>query len=362
VNNSAPAAVGSTTAATFHLHPLRRCNLACRHCYSHSSPYESEMLGREEALAAIVQASAWGYTRLAVSGGEPLLYPWLGDCLAVAAGLGMETAVITNGLLLARAENRRVLRQADVVGVSVDGLDGSHNAIRGHARAFSHVIDGLAQLADADIGFGIVCGVCTANLCDIDALADVAWRAGARSVQFHPITQAGRAAEQMKDASLSDDDSKLLYVASALLGQEYEGRLRVHTDLMHRRQLLRHPGVVYGTAAPEGYRQALPAALLGMLVMEPDATLNPVSFGFAPRYRIGNARQASLQALWSGWLDGPYAQLLALGRRVVEAALNGALPDVFNPNEILFSHAQRAAAPVRWVSRSEPDALAWPAP
>lgn len=342
MNASGPSA-GPTASATLHLHPLRRCNLACRHCYSNSSPHATDMLSRDEALETILKAAAWGYQRLAVSGGEPLLYPWLADCLALADDLGMETALITNGLLISRGENTKMLRRVDTVAVSIDGLDDSHNAIRGRGRAFSGAVEGLETLADAGIGFGIVCGVCSANLDEIEEVAELAHQAGARTMQFHPIAETGRARRLMHGATLSADDSTMLYVAANMLREQYAGRLYVHTDLVHRRHLLGQPASMYAKALEADRFDLPPAQLLGVLVVEPDGVVNPVSFGFAPAFGIGNLRAASLEQLWSGWLTAGYGKLLGLGQSLLAEVKRGELPVVFNPSDLLCASSYRAA-------------------
>lgn len=344
MNTPGAVMAGPTAMPTLHLHPLRRCNLACQHCYSHSSPEANDALTREEALAAIRQASAWGYTRLAVSGGEPLLYPWLGDCLALAGELGMATALVTNGLLLSRPGTMAMLKDVDAVSVSIDGLGASHDAIRGRARAYSGAVDGLARLADADIDFGIICGVCSANLEEIEEVAATVHQAGARALQFHPIAQAGRARELMPDASLSAKDSTLLYVAAILLSDHYAGRLHVHTDLLHKRHVLHNPSLIYARELEENRRDLQPAQLLGVLVVEPDGGINPVCYGFGPGFGLGNIRAASPQQLWDSWLTTGYEKLLQLGQTLLEQIRQGALPVVFNPSDLLCesSHPHRS--------------------
>ncbi|MEO0359589.1 MAG: radical SAM protein, partial [Pseudomonadota bacterium] len=82
---------------TVHLHPLARCNLACRHCYSASSPQGTAMLSMEVLAPALAALRAEGYDALSLSGGEPMLYPDLAALLDRARGLGFRLAAITNG-------------------------------------------------------------------------------------------------------------------------------------------------------------------------------------------------------------------------------------------------------------------------
>src|SRR5262245_42860037 len=83
-----------------HLHPTRRCNLSCLHCYSESGPAEGDTLPTEAAVSAVAAAARLGYTMLCVSGGEPLMYPGLWAVLEEARRAGMLSAIVTNGVSL----------------------------------------------------------------------------------------------------------------------------------------------------------------------------------------------------------------------------------------------------------------------
>ena len=273
---------GPIADAVFHLHPLRRCNLACGHCYSNSTPRATDMLAFEPVAMAIRQAAAWGYTRLAISGGEPLLYPWLSEVVALAAECGMRTALITNGLLVAQKDNLAILRRIDTVAVSIDGLGVAHDRLRQRARAFADVLRALALLADAGIDFHIICGVSSDNL------------------------------------------------ATA-----YQGRMGVHTDLVHRSYVIAQPSLIYAAADSEARHDARPADLLGVLVLEPDGVVNPVSYGFGSLFTLGNLLEQPLESMWAPWLDAGYCKLSHLGRKLLTDLLAGSGAAVFNPSDVL---------------------------
>src|SRR3569832_325830 len=79
------------------IHPTRRCNLRCLHCYSSSSPDERAMLDHTLLCNALSDAAAAGYNWASISGGEPLMYPQLATLLRHARSAGMQTALSTNG-------------------------------------------------------------------------------------------------------------------------------------------------------------------------------------------------------------------------------------------------------------------------
>ena len=76
-------------APVLHVHPSRRCNIACAHCYSSSGPNVREEFHLELLSNCLDDAVGLGYRQLAVSGGEPLLYRQLPELLDCARGLGM---------------------------------------------------------------------------------------------------------------------------------------------------------------------------------------------------------------------------------------------------------------------------------
>lgn len=343
---ASPAPAGPTSRSIFHLHPLLRCNLACAHCYSSSSPRADAMLGREQAIAAIAQAARWGYSSVSISGGEPLLYPWLADLLRTARDLGLGTGLISNGWLADRPGAIETLRLADIVAVSVDGMSENHDALRGRPRAFRRVQSAMARLADAGIPFAVSCAIGPANAGEIEELAACTCAAGAASLQLHPIEASGRAAGDSGELVLDDEDAISFYVLAHLVAAEYAGRLVVRSDVVHRAVAMAHPHVLYAHQDdPLSWDGAAPAQLIGVMVMDPRGNLMPVTYGFPGHLQIGNLLHEQPGAAWSRYLATGYRRLRALGRAVHQDVCRGAGPDVFNPSALL-ALAANAALPV----------------
>ncbi len=93
---------------------LARCNERCLHCYAGSDPHRPEALARETVLAALRDAAALGFEVVQLTGGEPLLCPFVAEAAAFAREAGVPLVeVYTNGVLL---DERRyaALRASDV--------------------------------------------------------------------------------------------------------------------------------------------------------------------------------------------------------------------------------------------------------
>ena len=61
----------------------------------------------------------------------------------------------------------------DLVGISVDGLEVNHNAIRGRKNAFSEVLNAFDLLNAAEISIGVVTSLMEMNFPDLDGLYEL---------------------------------------------------------------------------------------------------------------------------------------------------------------------------------------------
>lgn len=104
--------------------PTTVCNLACRSCVRHSwseatgsmtmDTYRSLIQGLRQ-VPTLASVAFWGI-------GEPLLHPNIVEMIALAKGLGVETELITNGLLLTQPIAQGLVHAGlDRLTVSVDG-------------------------------------------------------------------------------------------------------------------------------------------------------------------------------------------------------------------------------------------------
>lgn len=313
------ASTGVVSASPiFHVHPSLRCNLACAHCYSHSSPSERDLLAPELIEQAISDAAAVGFKILSVSGGEPLMYEGLVPMLGHARALGMRTQIATNGWFLESPRLREAAPLLDLLAISLDGPRDLHNQLRGSPRAFDRLERGLASIRDRGIKFGMVHTVTAANWDQLFATAAFAAEAGAELLQLHMIEMAGRAVTDAADLALDEDLSSKAYILAALLKIKYAETMHVHTDLLHRSQL---------SALCDGGDVA---RALGIMTLEADGTIVPLAYGFDRRFAICNIREQSLATAWEGFSEKVFPHFLGL-RRALHAKLSGADgPDVCN--------------------------------
>ncbi|MEX0957791.1 MAG: heme d1 biosynthesis radical SAM protein NirJ [Burkholderiales bacterium] len=136
---------------------IRRCNLACQHCYSISTDHDfAGELTTPEIFGVMDDLRRFGVQVLILSGGEPLLHPDIFTIAGRAKSLGFYVGLSTNGTLIDQ-HNLNAIRAIgfDYVGISLDGIGDTHDRFRRKAGAFDGALEGLRLCRDAGIKAGV---------------------------------------------------------------------------------------------------------------------------------------------------------------------------------------------------------------
>jgi 7,8-dihydro-6-hydroxymethylpterin dimethyltransferase len=170
----------------FWFHITDRCNQACRHCLFACSPAEKTEMAAARIRELAAQARDLGCRVFALTGGEPLVHPEFEPIVDTL--LGYETAhvvVLTNGTRLKDYARALARWPADRfhLQVSVDGLDGNHDRIRGRG-AFEALTANLAWLKAQNLAFTLSMCVTAENVEDMPGLVDFAAEMGAGNLHF----------------------------------------------------------------------------------------------------------------------------------------------------------------------------------
>lgn len=182
---------------------VRRCNLACRHCYSVSGDrdYPGE-LSTDEVFAVMDDLRAFRVPALILSGGEPLLRPDLFDIAARAKALGFYVGLSSNGTLMAPAAVARLAALGlDYVGISIDGRGETHDAFRRKAGAFDASMAAVRACREAGVKVGLRCTLTEHNAADLPWLLELLERESVQKFYLSHLNHAGRGrVERRRDA------------------------------------------------------------------------------------------------------------------------------------------------------------------
>lgn len=267
---------------TVHLHPLRRCNLACRHCYSLSSPQAGGILSMDILAPALARLRAEGYEALSLSGGEPLLYPELPALTAHAKALGFRVVGITNGFRVTPRFDH-LLEGFDGLAVSFDGMGAVHDHVRGSPRAHDAAVAALAHLRRIGKPAAASYTVSRESLADIPDFVAMAAGHGVRAVQLRPLVMAGRAVADYAGPALTPEDMTRLWLMGRALASAWDGDLAVHVDLAHARSIAGDEAAWSGMLGGG----ALLSDIVNPVVITPDGALKPFTFDFPAAFDLG---------------------------------------------------------------------------
>lgn len=132
-----------------------KCNLACQHCGSRAGHTRTDELSTAEALDLVRQMAEVGITEVTIIGGEAFLRPdWLEIAQAITKA-GMVCGMTTGGYGITLDTARRMKEAGiSVVSVSVDGLETTHDRIRGRQGSWQWAFKTMSHLKEAGIPFG----------------------------------------------------------------------------------------------------------------------------------------------------------------------------------------------------------------
>ncbi len=151
---------------------VRRCNLTCKHCYSISADKDFPgELGTAEVFAVMDDLKGFRVPVLILSGGEPLLRPDIFDIARRAKEMGFYVGLSSNGTLIDEGNIAHIAQVGfDYVGVSLDGIEATHDRFRRKEGAFEASLAGIRLCRNQGIKVGVRFTMTQDNAGDLPAL------------------------------------------------------------------------------------------------------------------------------------------------------------------------------------------------
>ncbi|ASJ73605.1 radical SAM/SPASM domain-containing protein [Granulosicoccus antarcticus] len=331
------------------IHPTRKCNLSCKHCYSSSSPQESESLEPAVLKDALDDLADEGYDWVSFSGGEPLVYEPLAELLSHAKGIQMQTSLVSNGMLLTGARLDAIENDINALVMSLDGKPDSHNTMRNSSRAFETMERNLSQLRRRGISFGFLFTLTQNNLDELPWVVEFCLKSGASGLMIHPLENTGNATTQLSGKAPDTIESTHAWLLVEHLKKKLGGRLNIQLDLIHTSAFEQSPDQFFlgDYATP---LQGRLAELLSVLVIEPDGEVVPLQYGFPREYSLGNLRDCRISDMVSGWQNrlGPELNKLSTGLySSLENAGNGCFINWYERLGLYARQTRTVSLPIR---------------
>ncbi len=173
-----------------------RCNLACIHCGSRAGSARANELSTAEALDLVDQLAELGVTEVTLLGGEAFLRrDWLEIASAISAA-GMRCTMTTGGWGITPTMAVRMSEAGiALVSVSVDGLEETHDNLRGRRGSWRRCFATMGHLTDAGIPIGAITQLNRLSAPEVPRLYEHLRDAGVRGWQVQLTGPMGNAAD-----------------------------------------------------------------------------------------------------------------------------------------------------------------------
>ncbi len=208
----------------------RRCNLNCAHCYLDADfrgGARADELSTDDCLDIVDQIAEVNHGALLIlTGGEPLLRPDVCDIAAHASRRGLLVTVATNGTPLTPDVVRRLVA-AGVRGLSISlhaAGPVTHDAFTGVDGSWEAAVRAARALGKARLPFMVQASVMAWNREEVPAIAELAFRLGARVFTLFFVICTGRG-ERVTNLAPAHRAAGLVRLYE--LQRAYEGRMGI---------------------------------------------------------------------------------------------------------------------------------------
>lgn len=179
-----------------------KCNLSCRHCgsdcrkdlHQEDMPLEDFLMTIDKMLPYIDPIK----TMVVLTGGEPLLRKDIISCGQELYNRHFPWGVVSNGLTLSERKLIGLLGAGlRVMSIGLDGLESTHNKIRGSKHSFQQALKAinLLVLYEKDLAFDVVTCVNSYNFQELKQLKNCLISIGVKRWRIYTVSPFGKATE-----------------------------------------------------------------------------------------------------------------------------------------------------------------------
>lgn len=154
------------------------CNLRCKMCRIWSQADGENKLNLESCHKVIDELEGFDVKGVRLSGGEPLLIPWVTDLIRYINQKNYHTVTTTNGLMITGTLAKQILAAGlNNLNLSLDGYTSKvHDSIRGLSGGYKRIVRAIDYLTyqPSNLKIGINTVISNLNLDEIISLVEIA--------------------------------------------------------------------------------------------------------------------------------------------------------------------------------------------
>lgn len=173
------------------------CDHACTHCGSRAAVARDDELSTAQALGVVDELARLGAREVVLIGGEAYLHPGFLEVVAALARAGVRPTMTTGGKGITAALAREMAAAGlQLVSVSIDGLQDTHDRMRASAGSFERATAALGHLRAAGLRVAANTNLNRLNRGDLEPLYEHLRAQGIVAWQVQLTAPLGRAADR----------------------------------------------------------------------------------------------------------------------------------------------------------------------
>lgn len=198
-----------------------KCNLACKHCYLDASVKNKNFITIEQFRSLVNKFKERGVMNIELTGGELFLNPDSYEIIKLSLEKFASVGILTNGTILDDdiIELLKEYKNQVIVSISIDSVDGDkHDSFRGVKRSFEKSCNSIKRLSEAGVAVRMSSSIFYDNMWEIDKLAELALKLGARAFSYNFIENFGRGKDfdNVKKGSYGKAEDYVRYIQNTL--------------------------------------------------------------------------------------------------------------------------------------------------
>lgn len=261
-----------------------RCNLRCSHCGSSAGLPRPDELTTTECFKVCEGLAELGCEDVCLMGGELFLRDdWFSVAECIKA-LGMELNFVSNGTVLDRYIDKICRLGPKVVGISLDGLEESHEAIRGKGN-FKKAVGAIDLLRERGVPTTAITTVSKINFRDLPKMKSLLLKRGINWQIQLGMPFGNFRKEQM--LSREEFYATALFIAKERTSHRFEDLPLVGADCYG----------YYSESLPDGEWRGCRAGTTAIGVTSCGGVVGCLAMG-NDRFIEGNLRHKSLREIW----------------------------------------------------------------
>jgi len=273
----------------------RKCNLHCRHCFASSSPSEEIGMSTASIMSLLDEMKRVGVIDVRFTGGEPTVRSDLYEILDHAKRLGLVVSLNTNGVYDNAIDTIDQLAKLDLdqVTISVDGMEETHNYLRGRGT-FGSMLSSVKVMYAKGILLRFNTVITRRNVNEVPRIVELASHY-AREINFFYMRPIGRALGEL-DTILNFEEHFSSARNTLALRSKYP-----LLNIMHFEQSFTERSIFPSKNAPPTLSIALPYGST-TLAIAADGSFWPhgyTPYQKSPEFKLGGFPQNSIEQIWS---------------------------------------------------------------